>query len=482
MSRGDDLYLLIRSLSPAEKRTFTIHARRHMDEPHYLSLFETLGRMDVYDESVVRHTFEGTSAERHLPVIRHQLLAELITCLHRLPAEQGPTSELHHEVRAISFLASRGCVQTAERRLRKALAAAQRLELPMVMLDLCREQRRLAGGNHRLVRAIVVEETAAMAEAQELHALQQALDTSTAALATLRLHGTNEVPAVPDGPYRTRVARVRALRLRAQAALATGDTAVAMANYRAALEVVAGAPYLADAHSMDTVDLLLETAAEGALAMDRPLVHEALACTESALGADLGAPVRKTMDVVYAVIALAARMLDPAADDDGTTVAGTLAIEDDVVRLLPQQALPFWYCLRASVDLLDGRGREGLAVINVALNDNDGRLLNPRWFAQVHILNVLAHAQLDNTDYIAVCIRSAIRKAERKTLFTAADLRLLRLLSRHLDPASVRPAAGRAALRSDCAHLPTPIQAIVLAWIDMMSGDRPEKRDRARAA
>ena len=58
---SDELFHLIRSLSPQEKRFFKLYAMRKDVNNNYLILFDTINKLDDYDERKVKEEFKKKS-------------------------------------------------------------------------------------------------------------------------------------------------------------------------------------------------------------------------------------------------------------------------------------------------------------------------------------------------------------------------------------------------------------------------------------
>src|SRR5688572_13251953 len=69
MKKNDLLFGLIKSMSKSEKRHFKLYASRHTigEQNNYVKLFDTIGSMQVYDETKVREALSGERFIRYLP-------------------------------------------------------------------------------------------------------------------------------------------------------------------------------------------------------------------------------------------------------------------------------------------------------------------------------------------------------------------------------------------------------------------------------
>lgn len=64
-SGSDELFLLIKSLTPSEKGYFKKYAQRHVSrKSNYLKLFDVLDNMEVYDEPILKKGFKNLAVEK----------------------------------------------------------------------------------------------------------------------------------------------------------------------------------------------------------------------------------------------------------------------------------------------------------------------------------------------------------------------------------------------------------------------------------
>jgi hypothetical protein len=427
MRGTDELHHLILSLTPAEKRMFTIHARRHMDDPHYLDLFDALAEMNTYDEDTIRTRFAGTMVDKHYAVVRHHLLAEILTCLHRMPAERGAISTLHHEIDGVNFLLSRGCTATAERRLRRALAIAHRFELPAFIVDLCAIQRRTLLGTPRVQRAILDEEHTALTALQDLHDATRMFDIADR-LNAERLLGADV--AIPDDLPRhatslTHVARLRRERALWRMALIIHDPDRTRTHLHGALQTLRDMIDIADAHLADVIDVLLDVADEASLQGAHDIMSAALDhCIEIIDHTETSPASVRLLRIVedHIRVALAVHADGDMCEADVLTIRR----DDDVRRHLPRRATYAWSIRSAALALANDDPTLALERVNELLQDTTMRSLAPRWYGQLLLLNVTVHDALGNREYLPYCVRGTLRKNERRFLLTKEECRVVR--------------------------------------------------------
>lgn len=106
---GNKLFLLIRSLTPAEKRHFrrqsTLHGKETLD---YITLFEALDSMSVFSDAVLKQKIQGAEFLPHLPVIKEQLYQRLLDCLHDYHQDQSPEERVKKSLHQVYLLLQKG--------------------------------------------------------------------------------------------------------------------------------------------------------------------------------------------------------------------------------------------------------------------------------------------------------------------------------------------------------------------------------------
>lgn len=438
MGRTDDLHMLIRSLTPAEKRAFALHARRHLKEPHYLTLFETLGRQKQYDEDTIRRAFKGTVSARHLAVIRHTLLNEVVECLQRLPSSASPEATVRGEIDAIAFLLGRGCTGAAERRLRKALQQARRLELPGIILELCGLQRRLPDIPPRTLERILTEERRAIHMLRDTYDAFSVLSRSAAWVAewyTRRAIPSDdsawielETHADDDTVHSSARTDICWLRIGLRHATIRNDTERQRSAIRAVADSLQHATHLHGTTVLDWTDAIVECSDTAFRLGDGEALRRlaALAKTIEAAAMSIDMKQRARVAAIDAECALAIL----AGINAHAVVDTALREHPDARRSLPTAARAAWNVRLATACLMTLRYKDALDLVNDVLSDQAGRTAHPYWHGQTLMVNTITHLALDNRDYVPYCIRSAVRRTERGAALSGADVSLLRTMGR----------------------------------------------------
>ncbi len=125
---GNKLFLLIRSLSPAEKRHFrrqsTLHGKESLD---YMVLLDALEAMAAFSDTELREKLRDAAFLPHLPVIKEQLYQRLLDSLHLFHKDQSPEERIKKGLHQVYILLQKGLDEQAERlltRIKKQLTAS----------------------------------------------------------------------------------------------------------------------------------------------------------------------------------------------------------------------------------------------------------------------------------------------------------------------------------------------------------------------
>lgn len=122
MNHTDNLFLLIKSLTKAEKRFFAIEASKYSKEEgnDYLLLYKLIEQQTDYDEEKIKKELKGNPLLKRLPSAKnylHNLLLRTVTQLHR---EQNPHFQISNLLQEVDFLFFRGLFKNANKQLQKA--------------------------------------------------------------------------------------------------------------------------------------------------------------------------------------------------------------------------------------------------------------------------------------------------------------------------------------------------------------------------
>lgn len=172
MAKKEQLHLLIKSLTRAEKRYFRLQYAGGQ-ERKYLLLFDAIDRQGVYDESAIRRKFRSEKFVRQLHVSKNYLTRLIMKSLRRFHSNASPDTELRNLLCDVEILLKRELLDQCQQALDKAEALALKYEKLPALLDICEYRRRLllarGGEQQDELNAVLTSEAAALAKLRHLH-------------------------------------------------------------------------------------------------------------------------------------------------------------------------------------------------------------------------------------------------------------------------------------------------------------------------
>lgn len=383
MQTADELHHLVHSLSPREKRAFTMHARRHVKNPQYLRLFTTLDRLTVYDAAVVRRAFKGTLAEHNLNELRYALLEELVACVDRLQPSDDVVTRLQREAEAVEFLAARGCYATAERRLRRARASARSYELPSILLDLCAVQRRTMQLTTALRRTLAEDEAWALGVVKQQYDAARLLDVWTQRSSTMErfsVRGIDDDPCLEPLPAGSSVVgELRQLHASILRSACLRDAGAFVVHVQTLAHLLKVHSVQLSAYAPDVNSALIDVADEAAL---------------------LGISVQ-----------IEALQLPPAHPH--------AHVPRHRVAMLMRSAMQAFS---------EGDVEKATRLASLVLNDGVLCQAHEAWTAKATLLAAQLHMLAGHRALVTHLVRSALRTEERRSRFTAEECEVLKRL------------------------------------------------------
>ncbi len=139
--KSDDLFQLIKSFSPNEKRDFKL-SRKQEGITNYMRVFDAIDAMDEeeYDEQIIHKTFEGEQFLKQLHALKNNLYNLLLKSLRNSHEEKFVESQLYNLLSEAVILQERGLYKLSEKQLDKALKIARKYDKQLVILKILRHQ------------------------------------------------------------------------------------------------------------------------------------------------------------------------------------------------------------------------------------------------------------------------------------------------------------------------------------------------------
>lgn len=136
MKKSEELFVLIKSLSQAEKRYFRIFCGREGGGEGYLKLFAEIARQSVYDEAKIRQRLKDELMLNQLHVTKNYLRQLILKSLRNFHAGITKDAEVKDLLRGVEILFNKELYQHCSVELRKAERIATEYELNNAMLEI----------------------------------------------------------------------------------------------------------------------------------------------------------------------------------------------------------------------------------------------------------------------------------------------------------------------------------------------------------
>jgi hypothetical protein len=230
---SDKLHRLIRSLSSAEKRYFSIFIRSKPDrDSKYQKLFSMLARTEVYRSERVKKKIYGSqvSEAKKYPELKAYLYDLVLKCLQSFDEQQSVEYKINHFMQSVMALYRRGHYDDCRELLQKAAKIARQHEQFARQLEIIAWEKQLAYTRmdvdylHTRLEALNDEEQRILANLQNLSLYRRAFFGVYTTIKKEALHRSEDrltqlraLVSGPDfeDPDRTRSQRARVLYYRA---------------------------------------------------------------------------------------------------------------------------------------------------------------------------------------------------------------------------------------------------------------------------
>ncbi len=145
MKSSDNVFVLIKSLTKAEKRHFKIFATKHVigEQNNYVVLFDTINALKEYDESAVKQRLAATKLVSRLAVEKVHLYNLILRSLRSFHQGRSGKTAVGELIDNAELLADKGLLPQSAKIIRKAKTLAYRYEEFGLLLRLIDLERKL---------------------------------------------------------------------------------------------------------------------------------------------------------------------------------------------------------------------------------------------------------------------------------------------------------------------------------------------------
>ena len=139
----DDLFVLIKSLTEADKKYLRQYAALQGGSTNYLKLFNYIDELESYSDENIKTAFKGEAFVKQLSVAKNYL-NEVILRTFRLSAEsETAETALQLLMLDIRFLMSKRCLSQVKKKLKRAQKLAEEQENFIILINIYALQRNL---------------------------------------------------------------------------------------------------------------------------------------------------------------------------------------------------------------------------------------------------------------------------------------------------------------------------------------------------
>jgi hypothetical protein len=146
MRPSDNLFELIKSLNPSEKRHFKLYAQRHIlgDENNYLKLFETVDKQIEYDEAALKKKYHNEKFVQQIHVAKNYLYNLILKSLNEYHTIDTANIQLRELLNSAEILFGKGLYKQASKILIKLKDKAYRYERQIYVLEVIVLENKIA--------------------------------------------------------------------------------------------------------------------------------------------------------------------------------------------------------------------------------------------------------------------------------------------------------------------------------------------------
>lgn len=143
MVRKEQLFVLIKSLSKAEKRYFKLFCQQSVTDSNYLKLFKAIDLQKKYDEKAIRKKFVKHQFCKQLHVTKNYLRQLILKCLRNYHSKISKDAELKDTLRNVEILYHKELYEHCHVELKKAEALARSYEINAGLAEVISWKRKL---------------------------------------------------------------------------------------------------------------------------------------------------------------------------------------------------------------------------------------------------------------------------------------------------------------------------------------------------
>ena len=143
MKKSEELFVLVKSLSQAEKRYFRVFCGRESGANGYIKLFDELAKQSTYDAAKIRKKLKGEAMLNQLHVTKNYLRQLILKSLRNFHAGVSKDAEVKDLLRGVEILFNKELYQHCFVELNRAERIADEYELFSAMIEIQSWKRKI---------------------------------------------------------------------------------------------------------------------------------------------------------------------------------------------------------------------------------------------------------------------------------------------------------------------------------------------------
>ena len=138
MRTSKQLFNLIKSLTPAEKRYFKILCSQNLNSKrkNFIKLFDAIAAQSKYDEEKLRERFVDAPFLKNLSGEKNYLFNHILKCMRQYHAERSPYNKVTGLTLDAYFLKQKGLFKESKKTIRKIRSLCKKHSLFLPLIDL----------------------------------------------------------------------------------------------------------------------------------------------------------------------------------------------------------------------------------------------------------------------------------------------------------------------------------------------------------
>ncbi|MCP3932120.1 MAG: hypothetical protein GY705_23860 [Bacteroidetes bacterium] len=187
-TKNDQLYILIKSLTKAEKRSFKLYANRFQTgkDTKFIQLFDAIDSIPDYDEKSILKKLKGVE-KKHLPNLKRHLYKQILTSLRLIKIKNNIDIEIREQLDFSRILYGKGMYMQSLKILDRIKKTAQDHHQDLLHLEILEFEKHIETRHITRSRQVKNKMESLLEESRQLHEIT--LSTSRLSNFNIQMQG-----------------------------------------------------------------------------------------------------------------------------------------------------------------------------------------------------------------------------------------------------------------------------------------------------